>query len=207
MQEIALRAAGCSLATLCAVVERRPSFRLREPSGEVTAARGASCGGRWPRRRCPTCSGSSEAPEDARAAAAAAACAEPDDGGDGDGGGGAAWPDTVDAAPPGPDGRGTRPAPRQPLAAAELQSALTWDDVEQRWGARSVVAVASARLRELLLAGSGAAHLGQLADLTYCILERIGRSRWRGERQTALAVACRLQPRVLFYHVRRRARS
>ncbi|XP_074646266.1 general transcription factor 3C polypeptide 1-like [Tubulanus polymorphus] len=64
---------------------------------------------------------------------------------------------------------------------------LLWmlQEVEERWGEYLVV-VASQEQRNLALMGPDVDPFLKLKDIQYCILERVGRSRWNGELVTGI---------------------
>ncbi|KAK2909570.1 hypothetical protein Q8A67_005407 [Cirrhinus molitorella] len=71
------------------------------------------------------------------------------------------------------------------IRSADLRALLTLEQVQTRWGERLVM-VASQELRYRSLIGPEGNPELKLPDLCYCILERLGRSRWQGELQRDL---------------------
>ncbi|KAK7165565.1 hypothetical protein R3I93_005585 [Phoxinus phoxinus] len=67
----------------------------------------------------------------------------------------------------------------------QIRAPLTLEEVQTRWGERLVM-VASAELRYRALIGPEGNPELKLPDLSYCILERLGRARWQGELQRDL---------------------
>uniref|UniRef100_A0A6Q2XN73 B-block binding subunit of TFIIIC domain-containing protein n=1 Tax=Esox lucius TaxID=8010 RepID=A0A6Q2XN73_ESOLU len=66
-----------------------------------------------------------------------------------------------------------------------LTPCLTLEEAFQRWG-RTLVLVASQRVRFRVLIGDGGDPDVKLSDHSYCMLERVGRARWQGELQRDL---------------------
>nr|XP_015215327.1 PREDICTED: general transcription factor 3C polypeptide 1 isoform X2 [Lepisosteus oculatus] len=71
------------------------------------------------------------------------------------------------------------------IRSADLQPCCTLEDAFQRWDERLVL-VASQRVRFRALIGWEGDPDLTLPDYSYCILERLGRSRWQGELQRDL---------------------
>nr|CAB3251334.1 general transcription factor 3C polypeptide 1-like [Phallusia mammillata] len=86
--------------------------------------------------------------------------------------------------------KGSCPEFKSRLEVSEVikEANMGLDDATNRFGAQQLVAVASQSAREMALLPSGVHPqvIEELTELEYCILERIGRSRWQGEIQTVL---------------------
>ncbi|XP_060715992.1 general transcription factor 3C polypeptide 1-like [Tachysurus vachellii] len=76
---------------------------------------------------------------------------------------------------------------------------LTLQEAHAQWGEKLVI-VASQQVRYRTLIGCEGNPELKLNDLSYCILERLGRARWQGELQRDLqTIACRLDSGKIHY--------
>ncbi|XP_064606133.1 general transcription factor 3C polypeptide 1-like [Liolophura sinensis] len=93
---------------------------------------------------------------------------------------------------------------RQNITEEIRQTGMSLEDVMKLWDQRLVL-VASQKVRTRALFGETSNPNLDITDLTYCILERIGRSRYEGELMGGKVLvrafkAYKLTPKDVFYH-------